>query len=570
MTDAPDADLLEQFARDHSEPAFAALVERHIGLVHSVALRHTSDLQHAQDITQAVFIILARKAAALNYKTILPGWLYHTARLTAANFQRAETSRIRREQEVFMQSTLQEPAPDALWTEMSPLLDEAMSHLGTRDRDALVLRYFQNKSLSEVGAAMGLEERTAQKRVARAIEKLRKFFAQRGVTLSGAAIAGAVSANSIQAAPAGLAAIISATALSGTTITTAAVLAAIKTIAMTTLQKTIVTAALVATVGAGVFEAHQNSQLRQQNQTLQLQQTPLTEQLAQLKTEDERLSNLVAQAKDQKSLSEAQFNELLKLRGQAGQSRTAVQELAKLRTSTAQQAATTPAYLTNVMAQGVAMSEKFKKKAALAKLAHMKQQLHLTDDQEQAISATMMKDIEASSQEALKQTMAAFSGKPPAPEEIQAALQAPANEDADIKALLTPEQLAAYPDFLQAEASTSADDSARSDLSMITGEMDLSQEQQDQAHAALYQYHLTNNSSQIVAHAVFTNGGLGDMLSLGMEKQKNALEGKLKILNGILTPEQLQTYQQKQSDMLDEQASAMKMFLPQTNNAAAQ
>jgi hypothetical protein len=163
-----------------------------------------------------------------------------------------------------------------------------------------------------------------------------------------------------------------------------------------------------------------------------------------------------------------------------------------------------------------------------------------------------------------------MSGKPPAPEEIQAALQAPANEEADIKALLTPEQLAAYPDFLQAEASTSADDSARSDLSTITGEMDLSPEQQDQAHAALYQYHLTNNSSQIVAPAVFTNGGLGDMLSLGMEKQKNALEGKLKILNGILTPEQLQTYQQKQSDMIDMQASGMKMFLPQTNNAVVQ
>src|SRR6185437_6178317 len=102
MTDAPDTDLLEQFARDNSEPAFAVLVERHIGLVHYVALRHTASPQHAQDITQAVFIILARKAAALNRKTILPGWLYHTARLTAANFHRAEASRIRREQEIFM------------------------------------------------------------------------------------------------------------------------------------------------------------------------------------------------------------------------------------------------------------------------------------------------------------------------------------------------------------------------------------------------------------------------------------------------------------------------------------
>jgi RNA polymerase sigma factor (sigma-70 family) len=325
MTDAPDAKLLEQFARDNSEAAFTMLVERHVALVYSVALRHTASPQHAQDITQAVFIILARKTATLNRKTILPGWLYHTARLTAANFQRAETSRVRREQEVFMQSSLQESTPNTLWPEMSPLLDEAMSHLGAHDRDALVLRYFQNKSLSEVGAAMGLEERTAQKRVTRAIEKLRKFFAQHGVTLTATAIAGAVSANSIQAAPAGLAAIISATAISGTTITTAAVIAATKAIAMTTLQKALVTTALVATVGTGIFEAHQNSQLRRQNQTIQQQQAALAGQLAQLQREREdqtnQLSSLLAENEQLKSHSNE--GELLKLRGEVTRLRQA-------------------------------------------------------------------------------------------------------------------------------------------------------------------------------------------------------------------------------------------------------
>src|ERR1700744_137706 len=202
MSDTPDADLLRQFTRENSGTAFAALVERHIHLVHSVALRHTASAQHAQDITQAVFIVLARKAASLGQKTILSGWLYHTARLTAANFQRAEPRRIHREQEAFMQSTLHETASDASWKEMSPHLDEAMSHLGASDRDALVLRYFQNKSLAEVGAAMGLEERAAQKRVLRAVEKLRKFFAKRGLPLSAAAITAAIAGNSIQAAPA--------------------------------------------------------------------------------------------------------------------------------------------------------------------------------------------------------------------------------------------------------------------------------------------------------------------------------------------------------------------------------
>jgi len=236
MTDTPDAELLAQFTDTNSEAAFAALVERHISLVHSVAVRHVINSQHAQDITQAVFIVFARKAATLNRNAILPGWFYHTARLTAANFQRVEASRIRREQEAFMQSTLEETAPDALWRELSPLLDEAMSRLGAADRDALVLRYFQNKSLSEVGVAMGLEERTAQKRVTRAIEKLRKFFAQRGVVLTATAIAGAVSANSVKAAPVALAQTVTTVTLAkGAAGGTASLLAAIKAAGTTSL-----------------------------------------------------------------------------------------------------------------------------------------------------------------------------------------------------------------------------------------------------------------------------------------------------------------------------------------------
>jgi RNA polymerase sigma factor (sigma-70 family) len=213
MTDVPDARLLEQFARNGSEEAFAALVQRHIALVHSVALRHTANAQHAQDITQAVFVILARKAGSLGRRTVLPGWLYHTARLTAANLQRAETSRIRREQEAFMQSQLEESVNDALWRELSPQLDEAMAGLGTSERDALVLRYFQNKSMAEVGKFLGLAENTAQKRVSRALEKLRTFFTKRGVSSTTAILAGVLSANSVQAVPATLAKSVTAVAL---------------------------------------------------------------------------------------------------------------------------------------------------------------------------------------------------------------------------------------------------------------------------------------------------------------------------------------------------------------------
>lgn len=120
MADTPDAQLLEQFVRNGSEDAFTAIVERHVGLVHSVALRHTANPQNAEDITQPVFVILARKADTLNQRTVLPGRLYHTARLTAANWQRTEARRIRREQEAFMQSQLEGSPADNLWRELAP------------------------------------------------------------------------------------------------------------------------------------------------------------------------------------------------------------------------------------------------------------------------------------------------------------------------------------------------------------------------------------------------------------------------------------------------------------------
>jgi RNA polymerase sigma factor (sigma-70 family) len=330
MPDANDMELVREFAQQHSEAAFTELVRRHINLVYSVALRCTGDSGDAQDVTQAVFIILARKAAGLRERTLLTGWLYETTRFTAARLLRTNARRHAREQEAYMQSTLTGggDAPSSstsqeIWTQLSPHLEAAMSRLAERDRALLVLRFYENKSGPEAAALLGIREDAAHKRVTRAIEKLRKFFAQRGVTLSGAAIIGAVSANSVQAAPAGLIAMISSSVLSGTTITTAAVIAATKTIAMTTLQKTLVSAALVATIGAGIFEAHQNSQLRAQNQTLQQQQAPLTAQIQQLSQAltdaTNRLAGLLAENDQLKSHSNE--NELLKLRGEVGRLR---------------------------------------------------------------------------------------------------------------------------------------------------------------------------------------------------------------------------------------------------------
>ena len=214
-----DIALLRQFATENSGDAFATLVARHIGLVHSAALRQTGNPHAAEEITQAVFIILAGKAGSLGGKVVLPGWLYQTARLTAANYLRTEIRRIRREQEAHMNSLENETlAEDATWQQIAPLLDTAMGKLNAADGNAIVLRFFENKSMDEIAAALDAPEATVRKRVTRAVERLRKFFTQRGITLTAAAIAGAVSANSVQAAPLGLAATVTATAAKGTLI----------------------------------------------------------------------------------------------------------------------------------------------------------------------------------------------------------------------------------------------------------------------------------------------------------------------------------------------------------------
>jgi uncharacterized protein (TIGR03435 family) len=206
-----DLTLLRDYARTGSEAAFAELVSRHVNLVHSTALRQVRDEHLAEEITQAVFIILARKAAALGPGTILPGWLCRTARYASANALTVQRRRQHREQEAYMQSPLNEPAEET-WGRIAPLLDQGMDHLGRQDHDALVLRFFEGKSFKEVGTALGRNEDTARMRVNRALEKLRKFFAKRGVTLTSAVIAGAVAANSVQAAPAALAQTVTAVA----------------------------------------------------------------------------------------------------------------------------------------------------------------------------------------------------------------------------------------------------------------------------------------------------------------------------------------------------------------------
>ena len=246
MTD--DMELVQEYARNSSEAAFATLVARYVNLVYSTAFRQVGDPHLAEEITQAVFIILAQKAGSLSLKTILSGWLYRTARYASANALTIQRRRQHREQEAYMQSILNEPASET-WTQIAPLLDAAMGQLGEKDHDAIVLRFFDGRNLKDVGLALGASEDAAKKRVGRALEKLHRYFSKRGVSSTTAIIAGAISANSVQAAPVALAksmtamAIAKGAAASGSTLTL--IKGALKIMAWTKAKTTIVIGAAV-------------------------------------------------------------------------------------------------------------------------------------------------------------------------------------------------------------------------------------------------------------------------------------------------------------------------------------
>ena len=329
MQPESDAQLLRAYAERGAETAFTELVHRHTNLVYSAAWRQVDSAEAAAEIAQSVFIGLARGAQSLVPRLAadasLAGWLCRSARNLSLNHRRDEFRRQTRERQAMEQIiAIPDAAPD--WNHLRRVLDDVMAELDEPDYDALVLRYFQQQDFRAVGVALGVSDDTAQKRVARALEKLRDQLSRRGISTPAAALSIVISANAVQAAPAGLAATISTAALlTGTAVHTSTVIAAIKTIAMTTLQKTLVTVTVAALAGAGIYEARQTAQLREQNQTLQQSQAPLAEQNQQLQRERDAATNRLAGlfAENARLRSNPIQSELLKLRGEVTQLKTA-------------------------------------------------------------------------------------------------------------------------------------------------------------------------------------------------------------------------------------------------------
>ncbi len=219
-----------------------------------------------------------------------------------------------------MNELLHDDASSSDWDQLRPVLEDAMHELEDKDRHAVLLRYFQNQTLGQIGATLNLTENAARMRVDRALDRLRRILARRGITTTVAALAAAVSANAVQAAPAGFAASVSTTAIAASAVHASTLIAATQTVAMTTLQKTVFAAALAAAVGTGIYAVHHSSQLNSRIQRLEQAQAPLMAQIQQLEQERNRASNQVAalSQENEQLKSRANSAEVLKLRGEVG------------------------------------------------------------------------------------------------------------------------------------------------------------------------------------------------------------------------------------------------------------
>jgi RNA polymerase sigma factor (sigma-70 family) len=326
MQTQSNAQLLRDYATKAHDAAFREIVARHADLVYSAALRQVSSPDLARDVAQSVFTDLARKAGPLAKKlaenSSLVGWFYRSTRFAALKLVR-DTSRRAAQERQAMEQLLINSEGAADWERVRPLLDEAIDALNDEDREALLLRYFKQMDFRAVGCALGVSDDAAQKRVSRAVERLRQLFAKRGMAIAVGGLAAAISANAVHAAPAGLSQALAATALAAGT-TTAATAATvtmnwinIKSIAA------IIASAMVAGTATHLVEQNETRRLRGANERLAAKQQTLVAE------KDEALVAVAAKTERQNRLQQDQA-ELLRLRGEVAQLRAQQKGFAKL------------------------------------------------------------------------------------------------------------------------------------------------------------------------------------------------------------------------------------------------
>ena len=316
-------ELLRSYVDEGSEEAFGQLVSRYVNLVYSTALRQVGGDAHlAQDVAQDVFSDLARKARTLPTGVVLAGWLHRHTCFTASKAIRTERRRQAREKEASQMNAVNDS--ESSWQQMAPMLDDAMNGLAASDRDVLVLRFFEGQNFRTLGTALGTTEDTAQKRVTRALDRLRTALARRGVTLSVTGLAAALGTQAVSAAPLGLAASISSASLASVAAGGTA-LTLFKIMTMTKLKIGVVGAIAAAGISAPLILQHQSlDRLRAENSALRQQ----LEQAGAVHAENAGRTQ-VGQAELERLRKEQ--NELLRLRAEVTRLRGQEQELVKLR-----------------------------------------------------------------------------------------------------------------------------------------------------------------------------------------------------------------------------------------------
>jgi RNA polymerase sigma factor (sigma-70 family) len=549
-----DQKLLGEFARNRSEEAFAELVRRHIDLVHSAAVRMVCDSHLAQDVTQGVFVALAENARPLIDHAVLSGWLHRTTRNLAANVVRSEVRRRAREQESVAMHTPSSGETEDVWSEIAPELDAALGDLSEADRDAVLLRYFERKSAAETAAMLGLSEDAAQKRVGRAVERLRGLLSKRGVGVGAGSVAALLSANAVQAAPLGLVASVSTSALVG--ITTSTVSTAATTLVMTTLQKTAITLVVAASVGTGIYEAKLASRLGSEADAWRRERTDMAAQIAALDQERHDRSNYVAALREDNDRLGGQLGEFLRLQGEVLKLRhqARVNSAAK---EAASAAAPIPDYFKNAMATGMKTATDWKAKHAAQVLERMKQKLGLRPNQEEKIRTLMLAKI----QEDSDRTLQVMSGEL-TPDAAAKLRQQQTPEEAQILALLDGQQLQSYTEFKAEETVTAAQDSARSTTDQIRKTFDLSDTQADQVYGSLYQLNLADQTGNTGKAT-----GEGDPSAQVSAVQEQHLNRELNVLSGLVDPVKLEKYRTEKQADIDRMAEMLKSLMPANGKA---
>ena len=310
MVEENDQFLLRGYARDRCEASFSELVHRHVDLVHSTALRILRDPSLAEEVSQRVFLALAHHSAKLQERASITGWLHETARNLAINTVRGEERRRQRESRCIETAMNHPDSNDAqeLWEQIAPRLDEALAQLNTIERDVLLWRYFERRTAEQIGGRLGLTSEAAQKRVARALERLRGILAERGLSSPAAILDGLLTTYAVQSAPAGLAAA-AITAASGASAAFPAT-STIQILMASTKAKVSVAALLAVSVTTPLVLQYQaNARLREQVASLRAERpAPPPAQPAMAVTDADELERL-----------RGEHNELLRLRSQVAQ-----------------------------------------------------------------------------------------------------------------------------------------------------------------------------------------------------------------------------------------------------------